>query len=314
MIDDLRNELSDLAGNLARKDKIQAMLRSLRDEERELVSREYELRAILSKENADVERLAKTSAAALFYSILGKKDKKLEKEQQEAYAAKLKYDALVRQLDDCCSRIELLVAEQESLSGIDKRYVEVLRQLQNDLKSDSRYADKICTFEKAIGENDAQLREIGEAVSAGRSAMSQIENIERSLDSAEGWGTWDLLGGGLVSDLAKHSHMDEAQAGAEHLQVLLSRFKTELADVHITAQTGQVNVDGFLRFADYFFDGLIADWSVLSRIHDSQASVSQVKSQVSSALSRLESLRRTREADKTRLEHELEELVQSAQS
>ena len=124
----------------------------------------------------------------------------------------------------------------------------------------------------------------------------------------------DMLGGGLLTDLAKHSHMDEAQAGAEHLQVLLSRFKTELADVHITVQTGQVNVDGILRFADFFFDGLIADWTVLSRIHDSQASVSQVEEQVSSALSRLESLRRSRETEKARNEQDLEVLVQSAQS
>jgi len=32
----------------------------------------------------------------------------------------------------------------------------------------------------------------------------------------------------------------------------------------------QVNVDGFLRFADYFFDGLFADWAVLDRINQSQ--------------------------------------------
>lgn len=311
MIETLRTELSELAGKLARREKCETMLRSLRDEEQELSSREYELRAILHKENADVERLGKTSAAALFYSILGKKDEKLEKEQQEAYAAKMKYDALVRQLDDCRGRIEQLAAERESLSGIDRRYTEVFQQLQRELKTDLRYADRICELEKAIGENNAQLREIGEAISAGHAAMSQIESIEQSLDSAEGWGTWDILGGGLISDMAKHSHMDEAQAGAEQLQVLLSRFKTELADVHITAQTGQVNVDGFLRFADYFFDGLIADWSVLSRIHDSQASVSQVKGQVSSALSRLEALRSSRTAEKERLEREFASLVQN---
>ena len=107
--------------------------------------------------------------------------------------------------------------------------------------------------------------------------MRQIENIEGSLNSANGWGAWDMIGGGLVSGLVKHSHLDDAQAGTEHLQILLSRFHTELADVYVDAQIRAVNIDGFLRFADYFFDGLIADWFVLSRIHDSQENINQVK-------------------------------------
>ena len=139
--------------------------------------------------------------------------------------------------------------------------------------------------------------------------MRQIDAIDKSLSSAEGWGTWDLLGGGLISDIAKHSRLDEAQAGAEYLQMLLSRFRTELADVRINAQTGQVNVDGFLRFADYFFDGLIADWSVLSHIHNSRKSVSMVRSQVSDALSRLGSVRTALEKEKAALEKELASLV-----
>ena len=110
--------------------------------------------------------------------------------------------------------------------------------------------------------------------------MRQIDMIDEKLGRAQGWGTWDMLGGGLISDLAKHSNLDEAQAGAEYLQTLLSRFRTELADVRISAQTGQVNVEGFLRFADYFFDGLIADWTVLSRIHKSRESVSRSASGV----------------------------------
>ena len=103
-----------------------------------------------------------------------------------------------------------------------------------------------------------------------------------------------------------------ARVGAEQLQIALSRFRTELADVRIDSEMGQLNMDGFLRFADWFFDGLLVDWTVLSRIHDSQASVSRVKEQVSDALSRLDELRRVREDKQGELEERMDHVVAGA--
>jgi len=67
-----------------------------------------------------------------------------------------------------------------------------------------------------------------------------------------------------------------------------------------------------LRFADYFFDGLIADWSVLSRIHDSQRSVSQVENQISLALAQLETIHKRHEGEKVSLEKQIAQLVYQA--
>ena len=68
-----------------------------------------------------------------------------------------------------------------------------------------------------------------------------------------------------MADLAKHSRLDDAQESVEYLQSQLRAFRTELADVTISADF-QVNIDGFLRFADYVFDGIFADWAVLDRL------------------------------------------------
>ncbi|EFQ06555.1 hypothetical protein HMPREF9436_01940, partial [Faecalibacterium cf. prausnitzii KLE1255] len=66
--------------------------------------------------------------------------------------------------------------------------------------------------------------------------------VLETLDNAEGWSTWDVMGGGLGVDLAKYAELDDAQEQIEQLQVELRRFKTELADVEITADL-QVTVD-----------------------------------------------------------------------
>ncbi|NLL62799.1 MAG: hypothetical protein GX241_00935, partial [Ruminococcaceae bacterium] len=44
----------------------------------------------------------------------------------------------------------------------------------------------------------------------------------------------------------------------------------------------------FVKFADFFFDGLISDWIVQSRIHDSQESVNNVRRDVNNVLDKPE--------------------------
>lgn len=309
MIDELRKELAELSAKHERGKKLDAMLRSLQDEEQEIAGREQSLKEALIKEQNDVTQLEKTSVTSLLYSLLNKKAEKLEKEQQEAFAAKLKYDAAARQLEDCRARKAELYRERSALAGCAGEYERTYAKLKEALQGDPAYAEQLGALERKRGEAEAQIKELDEALSAGNAVMAQIAAIEDCLNSAEGWGTWDLLGGGLLSDMAKHSNLDEAQACAEHLQVLLSRFHTELADVRVDVQLGAVNVDGFLRFADFFFDGLIADWSVLSRIHDSQASVEQVKRQVGDVLAKLTALKSTRAMEKADLERQISKLI-----
>ena len=143
---------------------------------------------------------------------------------------------------------------------------------------------------------------------AGEAARVSAEGILSSLDSAEGWGTWDLLGGGLFADLAKHGHLDDAQQQVEELQVQLRRFHTELADVEIRADM-QVQIDGFLRFADFFFDGIFADWAVMNRIHDAQQQVEGTRDQISRVLTRLETLEQDAGRELAEIREERERLV-----
>ena len=96
-----------------------------------------------------------------------------------------------------------------------------------------------------------------------------------------------MIGGGIWSDMAKYGRLDEAQEEVEQLQVDLRRFKTELADVEINADI-QVTVEGFLRFADYFFDNLFTDWEVRDRIDQSIEKVRDTRRQIQRVLDKLE--------------------------
>jgi len=130
----------------------------------------------------------------------------------------------------------------------------------------------------------------------------------RNNDNTEGWGTWDLLGGGLLADIAKHSELDNSRQEIEIVQNKLLRFKTELADVNINSDI-HIETDGFAKFADFFFDGLISDWFMQSKINESQQSVLYIKDQVEGAVLRLIQLK-SQETDLiARLEEELNKLI-----
>ena len=74
----------------------------------------------------------------------------------------------------------------------------------------------------------------------------------------------------------------------------------------------QVNVDGFLRFADYFFDGLFADWAVLDKISQSKEQVQNTKQQIETVLFRLNSMQRSAEQEQEQIKEKLDALVLDA--
>ena len=53
----------------------------------------------------------------------------------------------------------------------------------------------------------------------------------------------------------------------------------------------QVTVDSFLKFADFFFDGLFADWAVLDHINQAQSRVENTKDQIKRVLALLKKMR-----------------------
>lgn len=128
--------------------------------------------------------------------------------------------------------------------------------------------------------------EIKEAIAAGERALSSLYVAQEKLNSARGWGMFDLFGGGLLADIMKHSRMDEASSCMEEAKRYLQIFKKELADVNGNFNLS-LDVSGFLSFADFFFDGLVADYLVQSKIADARKQVDNAIEKVSRILDEL---------------------------
>ena len=286
-----REALQNLQQQTLEKRRLDARLRELYAQRETLKKQTEELEQARQKEQADVDRLEGRSLAAFFYYTVGRLDEKLDEERQEAYAVQVKYDAVARELaavEEDAARCE---ARLTQLEGCEQIYETALAKKAAALReSGSAAAQEFLDAEARIAGLEEQLREIREAADAGEAALDAAGQVLETLDSAEGWSTWDILGGGLLADLAKYEELDNAQEQVEQLQEKLRQFKTELADVTIEAEL-QVSVDGFLRFADFFFDGLFADLAVMEHINDSQEKIRSTQKEIQAVLERLTAMR-----------------------
>lgn len=131
--------------------------------------------------------------------------------------------------------------------------------------------------------------EIEQARRAGYQALESLREVQENLRSARNWGIFDMLGGGLITDMVKHSRMRDASWQLEDAREKLQIFQRELRDVKLPLEM-RMDVGGFLSFADFFFDGLIADYLVQSRINETREQVEDAIIQVEHLLGQLEKL------------------------
>ena len=289
--------LKQLQQQTAEKKRLEGKLRELYMQRTVLQKQVEKLEQEKLTEQADVDRLENHSLSALFYQLVGRLDEKLDKERQEAYAAWAKYDAAVRELDSVEAEIAVCEERAAQLQDCEQQYQEALQKKAAEIRSSGNVAaQELLRGEVRISELENRIKEIQEAVNTGETALHTAEGVLKALDSAEGWSHWDILGGGLLVDAAKYNSLNNAQTQVEQLQEDLRRFKTELTDVTVESDL-KVSIDGFLQFADFFFDGLFADLAVMEHINKSQERVEKTRDEIRSVLSRLAELRAAASAE-----------------
>ena len=134
--------------------------------------------------------------------------------------------------------------------------------------------------------NEIMRREMIEAIHAGERALEKLKLAQEKLNSASNWGILDILGGGFISTMMKRSKMEEANRFMDEARISLWKFQEELDDVQLPLEL-KVEVGSFLSFADYFFDGVVADFMVQSKISDAKLQVSDTINRVQYILNKL---------------------------
>ncbi len=312
MYEELNNRLSDIKQKLRDRQKLLADIERTQQSLSDQQSRLRELKTILDKEKADVDKLKGLGLASLFHAVLGDKDERLQKEKQEYLAARLKYDECGYSVSALERDIEGMKERIGGLGDIDSQHKEILAEKEQLISQQGGdKAQKLLAFTEQSANLKSDTKELNEAIAAGKSALSGLDGVIESLKSAKNWGTFDMFGGGLIATAVKHSRLNDAQQSINKVQHSLRCFQRELADVGATANLS-IDIGSFATFADYVFDGLIVDWMVQSRISRSLDTAVDTRNRIEVVFSNLKSGLRDVQEKVEDIEQEKRRLLETA--
>ena len=290
MTQDLTKELQEQLEGMQIFKSYENKINSMQQEVDELNKEIAILEKACKKEDRDVKDLEKGGLQAFCLKILGKYEIARDKELLEAAAAKVRLQNKQFELEDAKRRLQKLQTEQSKYISCESKYKKLYQSKLEELLSVEN-PDKvtILKYKTQIINSEHNIKELKEAIEAGKEVFTELERVNDSLNSASDWGMWDIMGGGLMTDMIKHSNLDDAKSKLNNAQSLMRNFRTELADVNMNLDI-HIDTDGFIKFADFFFDGLFADISMQNRISNSQESVVSSKRKVENVISQLERL------------------------
>ena len=298
----------------ARRKQLDAQIEELHRQRGERQAKVDETAQSFRKEQDDVDKLEKGGVHAFLLTLIGHKEERLDKERREALAAKLQYDQARSDLEYLENKLNGLIRERDGLQDAPEQLEALWTEKAELVKAmGGQTGARLVELDRQLADLSHQQKELEEAISAGENAKRLLGQVQNDLDSARNWGTWDMLGGGLIATMAKYDRLDSAQSSIQAAQRALSDFRTELADVS-RLQVPNIQIGEFATFADYFFDGIFSDWYVQSSIKTAQEGVSEVLMKLTATLRNLDVILQDVVRRRAPLEAKREELLDSVSS
>ena len=115
-------QLVELRKKLSGRDNLNKTIQTLLLKKGEIEKRLKPLEQSRDKERSDVEKLEKGGVKSFFYSLIGQKVERLNKEKDEAYEADKKYEAVYKEYSALCDTLEFYLNELKELNECDRTF------------------------------------------------------------------------------------------------------------------------------------------------------------------------------------------------
>jgi chromosome segregation ATPase len=286
-----KQKLIDMRNSLTMLPVLQQRLQKL---EQRIAEAEKDMQEILRQYNAeavDVEQMKKDSLSNTLLKLIKRYEGKLNKETQEMLTVKMEYDKASDRVSDLQSELYQLNSRIQILLDNKQAYETELKQREDIVKS-SITSKAYLIYRKLQDEREKvgkQLVEIDEAKIVAHLVLGTAQSALDHLQSAEGWATYDIWArGGVISHMAKYSHIDNAQADFNRLSYQIKDLEKELSDIMIFETTYSVGIDATTRVFDFWFDNIFTDLNVRDKIRADKEEVSKLIQKIKGIIMKLE--------------------------
>lgn len=137
--------------------------------------------------------------------------------------------------------------------------------------------------------NTIYVNELKEAIVATDVVLARLDRARKAINSAQGLGVLDLLGGKKFMTFLKRRQISKAEKEVAKAKKEIRSLNKELADLNEYVDI-DFNIGALLGFFDYFFGGAFADWVVLGKLGQAKKNIDKARDQLYDIKINLENL------------------------
>ena len=261
MLTQIQQNIQDTIKEIVHLERVEEQVKVTKQELKETVAEFEGLGKKLNKELRDIEKLERLSTKAIFYKVLGSKEKQLEKERQEYLELSLKEEDLSNSIDLLEYELNILEAKISSRTDLNNR----LKKLKNEreeeiIKTDPALRMELLALSNNLEETYRFKIEVQEALEAGQLCHNLMQQIVSLLGRVKNWGQWPTHQANQHGRRRmRRDAIDRARNLAYQVKHHLNIFQNELKDIGKEI-TFRINPQELTEFSDFFFGNLITDW------------------------------------------------------
>ena len=258
MYQNLNIELKNLRHKLEEKNKLKARLERIRKELEEENTKLKDLYSTLKKEEEDLKKLEHISPTSIFYSIIGVKEKKVQKEKQEFTCAQYNYEVCRGSIEELKRKIREIYAGLEDLINVEVEYEIFLKEKERLILCNNSGAkatikglcDKIQGFE-------SQVQEVEEVIVTCKNLMIPLNDLINELEKLNKRS--DTSVNNNVVNLSKQENVikEYTKEVVEKLQHV--KYHLEKIDFSFDLK---VDLESFFLVVDRMLDSVALNWSI----------------------------------------------------
>lgn len=285
----------------------QVLQRQIEETKHKIASHEETLERLRKR----LEKEESFSFLSFVRNLTGKKQQILEERLTEAMTEELKLiesQLMLEDLqDDLVSTVQFLNATTKVELEAKLSIIETKKRTWLEEYAPT-YADRLIAIDEEQEVLEELKRELQEAIDAANMAILKLQDVLTHLQKAKDYSVWDtFLGGGLIATHMKHEKLKSSELLLHQAQRALQSFQNELADIeNMRQETFRIDVDRFVKMADYFLDDIFSEWSIHSKIKTKIAEIHRLlddlyntemylKQKLDNTLQRLEQLQQKEE-------------------
>lgn len=306
-------ELNFLQEAIKGKKHVKAKLELLRERERELIEETSNLKKIMDYEQSDVDRLNEANVVSIFYTIVGKKVEKLDKERKEAIIAEEKYKLAEAEYREIVSDIEKNERELQYIRRCEEKYAELWNIAVNSvIDTAAENNGEVAELKKQISDVEARIKEIDEAIAVGERVFHVADAIlEHLYFYKRVFGYYPYTRSRSSSyrlEQEAHKRLKAADNMLTSLQSEITRFRAEISDVDLDFEK-EAYPYALVRASNYYLDMLVKLINFDDGIDEAEKELKSLKLDVGQILERLSERKERNKKNIYHLERKINEII-----